>query len=169
MEGGKKPTPGLQGWGGGWLTVMTVAVTAGGKDPRQKTPAHRTEAPDPCPGRSLLPQRLCLPLGLVGSAQKVGSGGGLTGRFYSPLPPNPSTFFQMVKNLPAMQETQVGSLGPEDPLGEETASHPSTLAWRTPWAEEPGGLRSMGLQRVRHDCVTNTHNSLPSLPLMHPS
>ena len=76
---------------------------------------------------------------------------------------------QTIKNLPAMQETQVASLGPEDPLGEETATHPSTLAWRTPWAEEPGGLRSMGLQRVRHDFVTNTHASLPSLPLMHPS
>ena len=66
-----------------------------------------------------------------------------------------------------MQEAQV--LGWEDPLEEETATHPSTLAWRTPWAEEPGGLRSMGLQRVRHDFVTNTHASLPSLPLMHPS
>ena len=46
----------------------------------------------------------------------------------------------MVKNLPAMQETQVQSLGHEDPLEKEMATHSSTLAWRTPWIEEPGGL-----------------------------
>ena len=60
----------------------------------------------------------------------------------------------MVKNLPAMQETQeiqVQSLGWEDPLEEEMATHPSILAWKIPRAEEPGGLQSMGLQRVRHD------------------
>ena len=57
----------------------------------------------------------------------------------------------MVKNLPAMQETQVQSLDWEDPLEKETATHSTTLAWRIPWAEEPGGLQSMGLQRVRHD------------------
>ena len=61
---------------------------------------------------------------------------------------------QWVKNLPArqeMQETQVQSLGWEDPLEEEMATHPSSLAWRIPWTEEPGGLQSMGLQRVGHD------------------
>ena len=60
----------------------------------------------------------------------------------------------MVKNQPAMQETQetqVGSLGQEDPLGEEMSTHSSVLAWRNPWTEEPGGLESMGLQGVRHD------------------
>ena len=57
----------------------------------------------------------------------------------------------MVKNLPAMQETQVQSLDWEDPLEKETATHSTTLAWRIPWAEEPGGLQSMGLQRARHD------------------
>ena len=57
----------------------------------------------------------------------------------------------MVKNLPAMQETQVQSLDWEDRLEKETATHSTTLAWRIPWAEEPGGLQSMGLQRVRHD------------------
>ena len=60
----------------------------------------------------------------------------------------------MVKNQPAMQETQetqVGSLGQEDPLGEEMSTHSSVLAWRNPWMEEPGRLESMGLQRVRHD------------------
>ena len=60
----------------------------------------------------------------------------------------------VVKNQPAMQETQetqVGSLGQEDPLGEEMSTHSSVLAWRNPWTEEPGGLESMGLQGVRHD------------------
>ena len=55
---------------------------------------------------------------------------------------------QMVKNLPAMQETRVRSLGGEDPLEKEMATHSSILAWRIPWTEEPGGLQSMGLQRV---------------------
>ena len=58
---------------------------------------------------------------------------------------------QMVKSLPATQETQVQSLGQEDPLEKEMASHSSILAWRIPWTEEPGGLQSMGLQRVGHD------------------
>ena len=54
----------------------------------------------------------------------------------------------MVKSLPAMQETQVQSLGGEDPLKKEMAAHPSILAWRIPWTEEPGGLQSIGSQRV---------------------
>ena len=58
---------------------------------------------------------------------------------------------QRVKHLPAMQETQVRSLGREDPLEEEMATHSSILAWKISWAEEPGGLQSMGLQRVRQD------------------
>ena len=57
----------------------------------------------------------------------------------------------MVKNLPAMQESQVQALGQEDPLEEETATHSSILAWRIPWIEDPGGLPSMGSQRVRHN------------------
>ena len=57
----------------------------------------------------------------------------------------------MVKNLPAMQETQVQSLGGEDPLEKEMATHSSILVWRIPWTEEPGGLQSMGLLRVGHD------------------
>ena len=56
---------------------------------------------------------------------------------------------QMVKNLPAMQETQVLSLGWEDPLEKGMATQSSILAWRIPWTEEPGGLQFMGLQRVR--------------------
>ena len=58
---------------------------------------------------------------------------------------------QMVKNLPAMQETQVRSLGQEDPLEKEMATPSSILAWRIPWTEEPGGLQSMRLQRVGHN------------------
>ena len=57
----------------------------------------------------------------------------------------------MVKNLPTMRETQVRSLGGEDPLEEEMATHSSILAWRIPWTGELGRLQSMGLQRVRHD------------------
>ena len=58
---------------------------------------------------------------------------------------------QRLKCLPAMWETWIPSLGPEDPLEKEMATHSSILAWRIPWTEEPGGLQSMGLQRVRHD------------------
>jgi len=58
---------------------------------------------------------------------------------------------QMVKNLLAMRETWVRSLGWEDPLEEGMATHSSILAWRIPWTEEPGGLLSMGSQRVGHD------------------
>ena len=57
----------------------------------------------------------------------------------------------MVKNPPVMQETQVLSPGWEDPLEKEMATHSSILAWRIPSIEEPGGLQSMGLKRVRHD------------------
>ena len=57
----------------------------------------------------------------------------------------------MVKNLPAVQETKVRSLGQEDPLEKEMATHSSILAWRVPWAEEPDGLQSMGSQRVGHN------------------
>ena len=58
---------------------------------------------------------------------------------------------QMAKNPPAMQETQVRSLGQEDPLEKEMATHSCILAWRIPWTEEPDGLQSMGLHRVGHD------------------
>ena len=57
---------------------------------------------------------------------------------------------QMVKNLPAVQETQVGSLNQEDLQEKEMATHSSVLAWRIPWTEEPGRLQFMGSQRVRH-------------------
>jgi len=58
---------------------------------------------------------------------------------------------QMIKNPPAMQETWVQSLGWEDSLEKEMASHSSIIAWRIPWTEEPGRIQSMGLQRVRHE------------------
>ena len=57
----------------------------------------------------------------------------------------------MIKNLPTMQETQVQSLGGEDPLEKEMAMHSSTLAWKISWVEEPGRLQSMGSQIVGHD------------------
>ena len=62
-----------------------------------------------------------------------------------------SLVVQTVQRLPAMQETWVRSLGQEDPLEKEMATHSSILAWRIPWTEEPGRLQSMGLQRVKHD------------------
>ena len=63
---------------------------------------------------------------------------------------------QMVKNLPARRETWIRSLTQEDPLEKEMATHSSILAWRIPWTEEPGGLQSMGSQRVGYEWATNT-------------
>ena len=57
----------------------------------------------------------------------------------------------VAKNPPAMQEIRVQSLGQKDPLEKGMATHSNILAWRIPWTEEPEGLQSMGLQRVRHD------------------
>ena len=58
---------------------------------------------------------------------------------------------ETIKSLPAVWETRVLSLGQEDPLEKEMATHFKILAWRIPWVEEPGRLQSMGSQRVRHD------------------
>ena len=58
---------------------------------------------------------------------------------------------QMVKSLPAMQETRVQSLSQEDPLEKEMAPHSSVIAWKIPWTEEPGRLQSVGSQRVGHN------------------
>ena len=63
---------------------------------------------------------------------------------------------QTVKSLPAVQETQVRSLGQEDALEKGMATHSSILVWRIPCTEEPGGLQSIGLQRVGQDRATNT-------------
>ena len=66
---------------------------------------------------------------------------------------------QMVKNLPAMWETQVQALDWENPLEWEMETHSSMHAWRIPWTEESGRLQSIGSQRVEHDWATNTHNT----------
>ena len=73
--------------------------------------------------------------------------------YVRPPPPKvgASQVAQMVKNLPATQETSVQSLGQEDPLEKRMATHASSLAWRIPWTEEPGVLQSMGSQRVGHN------------------
>ena len=85
----------------------------------------------------------------------------LTGRLFTTVPPGNPTYIyihmaQIVKNLPAMQETQVWSLGWEDPLEKGMATHSSILSWRIPWTEEPGGLQSTGWQRIQHSWATNT-------------
>ena len=66
--------------------------------------------------------------------------------------------------LPTTRETWVQSLGREDPLEKEIATHSSTLAWKIPWMEEPGRLQSMGSQRVGHDLATSLHFAV----LIHP-
>ena len=68
---------------------------------------------------------------------------------------------QTVKNLPAMQETQVPSLGQDAPLEKGMATYASILAWRVPWTGEPGRLHSTGSQRAGHNSVTNTHSGDP--------
>ena len=64
---------------------------------------------------------------------------------------------QTIKHLPTMRETQVRSLGREDPLEKEMVTHSSSLAWKIPWTEKHGRLQSMGLQRVGHDWATSLH------------
>ena len=71
---------------------------------------------------------------------------------------------QLVKNLPAMQETPVQSLGGEDPLEKETETHSSIFACKIPWIEEPGRLQSMGVQRVRHNLETKPAQVLTFWP-----
>ena len=66
----------------------------------------------------------------------------------------------MVKNLPAVQETQVPFLGQEDPPEKGMATHSSILVWRIPWTEEPGGLQPMGLQRATNMTEALTNNNL---------
>ena len=70
---------------------------------------------------------------------------------------------QSVKNPPAMRETWVRSLGREDPLEDVVAIHSSILVWKLPWTEEPGGLRSMGPQRVGQTERLSTHNKFTTL------
>ena len=73
----------------------------------------------------------------------------------------------MVKNLPAMQIIQVQSLGQEDPLEESMAIHSSILAWRIPWTEDPGRLKSMESQRVGRDCTTKHKHAVQFGHLIH--
>ena len=73
-----------------------------------------------------------------------------------------SLVVQMVKNLLVKWETQIRSLGQEDALEQEMATHSSILAWKIPQTEEPGGLQSIGSQRARHDWTTNTHKVMKS-------
>ena len=94
-------------------------------------------------------------LGEVGSSSHSG---------VSSLHLQASLVAQLVKNLPAMQETQVQSLGVEDPLEKETETHSSILACKIPWIEEPGRLQSMGVQRVRHDLATKPPQVLTFWP-----
>ena len=81
---------------------------------------------------------------------RVGNYENVVERFCEDLP-GASLVAQSVKNLPAVQETQVRSLGWEDPLEKEMATHSSILTWKISWTEEPGALQSMGSQKVRHD------------------
>ena len=74
-----------------------------------------------------------------------------------PVSRRASLVAQRLKRLPAMQETRVWSLGREDPLEKEMATHSSTHAWEIPWTDEPSGLQSTGPQRVRHNWVTSLH------------
>ena len=74
---------------------------------------------------------------------------------YLPWSNETSLVAQTVKRLPTMRQTWVWSLGQEDPLEKEMATHSSTLAWKIPWTEEPGRLQSMGFQKVGHDWVSS--------------
>ena len=74
----------------------------------------------------------------------------------------------LVKNPSVKARDVVQSLGQEDSLEEETATHSSILAWRIPWTEEPGGLQSVGSQRVRHDSARSMHASFPNVLLCLP-
>ena len=118
--------------------------------------------------RLLTPVSLGFPFGSAGKESACNSGDldsipGLgrspgEGKGYPLQYSSASLVAQLVKNLPAIRETWVQSLGREDRLEKEMATHSSILAWKIPWMEEPGGLLSMGLQRVRHDQVIFTHS-----------
>ena len=91
---------------------------------------------------------------------------GLSNKYvYTPLREKRLPWWSVVKNLPAMQEIGIQSLGQEDPLEEGMVTHSRILAWEIPRTEEPGGLQTMGSQRVGHDLVTKQQilRSLSSL------
>ena len=99
----------------------------------------------------------CSALNISGGPNRAGDRG--KGSVYclsSALISEKTLVVQTVKNLPAVQETRIWSLGQEDSLEKGTVTHSSILVWKIAWTEEPGGLQFMGLQRVRHDWVINT-------------
>ena len=114
---------------------------------------HPADCMVPSYGASLVAQKVkSLPPNAGDAGSIPGSGRSAGGGNGNPLQDSwASLVAQLVKNPPAMQETWVQSLGREDPLEEEMATHSRILAWRIPWTEEPRGLQSMGLQRVGHD------------------
>ena len=146
--------------------LCVVEIPPAGKGGSEKKRLHN---PWRTPARIFLPKNRSL----------GGRGGGVIHWLLFPLvesclrnwlhPPSFSTskVAQTVECLPAMWETGVRSLGREDPLEKERATHSSTLARRIPWMEEPGGLQSVGSQRVRHDWATSLSlSSPPSLALI---
>ena len=94
-------------------------------------------------------------------SQRVGHKSPDTTRHLIFSPTRVSLVAQMVKNLPAMQEVQVLSLGWEDLLEKGVPTHSTILVWRISWTEEPGRLQSMGSRRVRHDWATNKNGASP--------
>ena len=79
---------------------------------------------------------------------------------YPMLPPGTSLVAQMLRGVPVTRETSVQSLGWEDPMEKQMATHSSTLAWKIQWMEEPGQLQSTESQRIRHDWITSLHPML---------
>ena len=82
---------------------------------------------------------------------------GLLFSFTRRVTPRASLVTQLLKNLPVMQETWIPSVGRKDPLEKEMATHPSILAWKIPWTEEPDGLKSMGSQELDMTQPLNHH------------
>ena len=125
-----------------------------------KASASNARDPGSIPGSGRSPgegngnplQYSCLENPMDGETQQVTVHGVTRVRYdLATKPTRASLVAQTVNNLPAMRETRVRSPGQEEPLEGGMATHSSPLAWRTPWTEVPGGLQSMGSQRVRHD------------------
>ena len=112
--------------------------------------------------RAVAPARVLCPWNFPGKNTEVGCRFLLLDSIYFYI--YISRVAQLVKNLPAMQETWVQSLSQEDPLEKGMATHSIILAWRIPWTEEPGVFLSMGSQRIGHDWETNTFTSFSYSP-----
>ena len=115
--------------------------------------------PPRSPGSQVIPDMAATPGKLTGNACPKAVCQQALGKMCGGLH-TASLVAQMVKCLPAMRATRVRSLGREDPLEKEMATHSSTLAWKIPWREEPCRLQSMGSQRVGHDSATSLHFTL---------